>query len=549
MLALETVIHQCFVVGVFAMLVIAVILGVQVLTLGTQSHQDSNKERVKAATSPDTSAHEAYYIGFFHPFANAGGGGERVLWTMIKTLQEKYPFIVSVIYSGEGIEREELVRNVHAKFGLDIDPRTVYVVELTRCEWVQRRYQRMTLLLQSLASVALAAEAVNKFCPDVFVDTIGYAFTYPLIRLLTARIPVVSYTHYPTISSDMRTLVASREAGVNNDSTVANSVLLTMLKGIYYAAFAHMYAFSGSFAASIMTNSSWTHGHIVSLFDKPKMTRVVYPPCDTEKLAGFALDGRQPVIMSLAQFRPEKNHAAQIEAFADLLERRPELRAPTGWQMPRVEEFAKDGVSVKYPVLLLIGGARNIEDEARAEALRQQAKRLDVSLQVLVVVNMAWPLVVGCLRHASIGLHTMRDEHFGIGIVEMMAAGLLTIAHDSAGPKLDIITPAIRCSTEDKNALQAQPSAEAVNKYLEANEGDNEFPVGMLGETPEQFARLLDFALHADAQLSEALRRAGRAAAVTRFSEEAFRQGFYRRFDPVVRWLDNQRSDSDESFE
>ena len=33
----------------------------------------------------------------------------------------------------------------------------------------------------------------------------------------------------------------------------------------------------------------------------------------------------------------------------------------------------------------------------------------------------------------------MTDEHFGIGVVEMMSAGLFTIAHNSAGPKYDII--------------------------------------------------------------------------------------------------------------
>jgi len=40
---------------------------------------------------------------------------------------------------------------------------------------------------------------------------------------------------------------------------------------------------------------------------------------------------------------------------------------------------------------------------------------------------------------AKVGLHTMKDEHFGISIVEMMSAGLVTIAHCSAGPKQDII--------------------------------------------------------------------------------------------------------------
>ncbi len=42
---------------------------------------------------------------------------------------------------------------------------------------------------------------------------------------------------------------------------------------------------------------------------------------------------------------------------------------------------------------------------------------------------------------ALIGLHTMRDEHFGIGVVEMMAAGTIVIAHNSAGPREDIVVP------------------------------------------------------------------------------------------------------------
>jgi alpha-1,2-mannosyltransferase len=34
----------------------------------------------------------------------------------------------------------------------------------------------------------------------------------------------------------------------------------------------------------------------------------------------------------------------------------------------------------------------------------------------------------------------MWNEHFGIGIVEMMAAGLIVIANNSGGPKTDIVT-------------------------------------------------------------------------------------------------------------
>jgi alpha-1,2-mannosyltransferase len=42
---------------------------------------------------------------------------------------------------------------------------------------------------------------------------------------------------------------------------------------------------------------------------------------------------------------------------------------------------------------------------------------------------------------ATIGIHTMIDEHFGIGIVEYMSAGLIPIANASGGPLLDIVVP------------------------------------------------------------------------------------------------------------
>ena len=47
----------------------------------------------------------------------------------------------------------------------------------------------------------LTAEALAAHRPEVFFDTVGYAFGYPLARLAGAK--VAAYVHYPTISTDM----------------------------------------------------------------------------------------------------------------------------------------------------------------------------------------------------------------------------------------------------------------------------------------------------------------------------------------------------------
>lgn len=40
-------------------------------------------------------------MGFFHPYTNDGGGGERVLWCAVKAIQEESPDLDCVIYTGD----------------------------------------------------------------------------------------------------------------------------------------------------------------------------------------------------------------------------------------------------------------------------------------------------------------------------------------------------------------------------------------------------------------------------------------------------------------
>jgi len=277
-----------------------------------------------------------------------------------------------------------------------------------------------------------------KFTPDVFLDTMGYAFTYPFVRLL-AGCPVVAYVHYPTISSDMISVVRDRDASFNNDSSIARSAWLSDAKLKYYQLFAKLYGFVGRQAQVVMVNSTWTKNHIVQIWKIPNRTNIVYPPCGTMALANIDLKTRKKIILSIAQFRPEKNHALQIEAFKEFLDKNPKWKKPS--QVHANASHSDESHDEEFPTLVLLGSSRNAEDEKRVAGLKNLATKLKVDNQIEFVLNASYAKLQEYLFVSTIGLHTMLNEHFGIGIVEYMAAGLIPVAHRSGGPELDIVSP------------------------------------------------------------------------------------------------------------
>ncbi len=120
------------------------------------------------------------------------------------------------------------------------------VVHLTKTSYIEAaRYPRLTMLGQSLGSIVLAGEALSLHTPDIFFDTTGFAFTYPLAYMMGCD--VACYTHYPTISTDMLQAVSERRASHNNNDAVASSSLLSAIKLVYYRAFAYLYSKCGSY--------------------------------------------------------------------------------------------------------------------------------------------------------------------------------------------------------------------------------------------------------------------------------------------------------------
>ena len=148
-----------------------------------------------------------------------------------------------------------------------------------------------------------------------------------------------------------------------------------------------------------MVNSSWTLNHILSLWDCSDRTSIVYPPCDVQAFLDIPLHEEESSveqnIVSVSQFRPEKDHPLQIRAFAKLLEK------IAGQQL--------------QPKLILIGGCRNHEDDHRVSGLKKLCQELGVEKGVEFKVNIPFEELKQHLAEAAIGLHTMWNEHFGIG--------------------------------------------------------------------------------------------------------------------------------------
>ncbi len=444
---------------------------------------------------------------------------------MLRCLVRCAPAATQVyIYTGDDTPAAELAARAHALFG--VPPlRPVQCVRL-RCRGavLAERYPVATLLGQALGSMLLAAEALLRLTPELFIDTAvrkhtrfalaslaqshsllspqGYAFAYPLAAAVGAR--VAAYTHYPMVSSDMLRAVASRAPSFNNAGRVARSRLLSAAKLSYYRALALLYGAAGRCAHVVMVNSSWTEEHISELWGLEP--RCVFPPCDTAALralplarGGGAAAPRR--VVSVAQFRPEKAHALQLRAWA-AMRGRAAMHAAAG--------NAAAAAALSAATLLLVGGVRHTEDAARLESLRTLASQLGLGDSVAFAVGIPSPELRHQLGSAHIGLHTMRDEHFGISVVEYMAAGCVPIAHDSAGPRADIVvapTPG-----------GARP--------------------GRLADSEAGFADALEEMVLMPEEARLALAAAARAAA-GRFSEDAFAEGFV---DALRRVLPAERS-------
>ncbi|CDK26011.1 unnamed protein product [Kuraishia capsulata CBS 1993] len=425
-------------------------------------------------------------FGFFHPYSDASGGGERVLWEAVRDTLAKSEKNIAAVYTftlSDNTSVSSILASVKSNFGLDFteyEKNLIFLQLPNTKRWVidGSKWKHFTLIAQSLASVYVSILAVSALPPDVWVDTMGFPFTYTWISFCL-KVPVVSYVHYPLISSDM--------LGKLNTASLIGS-----LKYVYWTAILWIYAVAGSYCDIVLCNSTWTKNHISKVWSFNTSAPVIcYPPIGSKVNSGGT---REKVIVCIAQFRPEKRHSLILEEFS---------------------KYLKKTDSLTPYKLVLVGSVRDDNDKQAVEDLKKLAAKYQISHLVELRLNVKHSELQQLLASAEVGLNAMWNEHFGITVVEYLFNGLVPVVHASAGPKLDICVPwngeelPINEAT-DSNATGIFFTSEDDPDYAKINNGVTLSDALVLAETMDPTTR-------------DAMLQRERELALAKFGETAFR--------------------------
>src|SRR6266516_1164541 len=153
----------------------------------------------------------------------------------------------------------------------------------------------------------------------------------------------------------------------------------------------------------LLSVSDFTRGFVAKKWERESKT--VYPPCPVEDFSEFSnVKSRENLVVTIGRIVPEK----RFHLFVELARTVPKTR-------------------------FVAIGSLSDETSAYYDQLKKSAPE-----NVSFVLS---PLrkVRGILGRAMAYVHCAENEHFGITIVEAMAAGCVPVVHDSGGPR-EIVT-------------------------------------------------------------------------------------------------------------
>jgi glycosyltransferase involved in cell wall biosynthesis len=283
----------------------------------------------------------------------------------------------------------------------------VALITLTKTDWanlqaimgcVVKPDQEIVLLPKSFRGfdaykpllAALLMPAVRRrFKLDLLVNSQGD--TLPVASDIT-------YVHYPTFSE-------YEQVDINLKYTAS------LFWRLYIAPYKLVHGFFNRYLRSgvLATNSNFSKKAIRRHVDRDAI--VITPPVETKTFFTAAKSGvRQNRVISCGRYSPEKNYEYVLQ----------------------VAEQLRD---VQFSVIGSFSGQKSANYYVKLCTLKSERCLSNVEL----LKNIRFECLLNLYGSSKVYMHAMKGEHFGIVVVEALAAGLVPVVYRGGGPWEDIL--------------------------------------------------------------------------------------------------------------
>jgi glycosyltransferase involved in cell wall biosynthesis len=322
------------------------------------------------------------HIALVHDSLNSCGGAERLALAMAKVLKE--------------LEHSVDFYVIEATDWNKVEKLTFYNRQVVDREYVLPPFKSFPTVYSRL---------IHWFGRDIIGYHIIKKHDYDLIiatkQILLPIFTDVLYMHFPDFLSGFDYLYYP-ERYLYNTALRTYSRPIELVTRILVSLFKNT-----SYKPIILTNSRFS-ASIIERFLNVKAI-VLYPPVDVEKyLALSKYRDRENTVVTISRIEHMKN----LDIIIDIAE------------------------EVKEAKFVIIGIPQSKSYYAQ---LLRKIRMLNLEGRVKILMNASEELKMEILKKAKIYLHPTKYEHFGIAIVESMAAGLIPVVHKSGGPWIDIV--------------------------------------------------------------------------------------------------------------
>ena len=277
---------------------------------------------------------------------------------------------------------------------------------------------------------------------DVIINTHGDALPYRI----SGDVPYLLYLHFPTFLMNT--------AGGYGSNKYRKSFFWRAYFKPYSIITRSLATTAAKRSNLILTNSKFSREAIREALPGVE-PYILYPPVDTERFSSAynqPISNRELKVLVVSRFSPEKCLENAIK-IAKLLEGK-----------------------IKFQIV----GSLTPANRSYFKGLKQMIEVSGLTEAVNLTPNVSNEELIDSMSSSTVYLHTMVGEHFGVSIVEAMAAGLLPIVpsyggcseitasdqqYDTLEKAADLIAKNIQYANEEKRmkmrerALQFSPSS------------------------------------------------------------------------------------------